>query len=316
MVGREDLMNAISLNSAQFNAARVVGPGIAGLLIAVLGIPPLFLLNAISYIAVLAGLALMDPTGLHAPAGARAAARPLRQIRDGVAFAWRTPPIRLALLMIFAVSTFGMNFNIILPLLAERTYRTGATGYGVMSSLLGVGSLIAALVLAGTVKRPRVGVLVVSAGVFSVLEIALAQARSPGAAYAALALIGFATIAFAATANTLLQTNAPDAMRGRVMALYSMLFAGSTPIGALAIGALASRLGAPGALFVGALPCLVAALYGASVWRKTAAYRAPTPEMDTGAGPDSGVAVGSTRMLPPPVPAIRPAPTATAARRA
>jgi predicted MFS family arabinose efflux permease len=185
-----------------------------------------------------------------------------------------------------------------------------------MSSLLGVGSLIAALVLAGTVKRPRVGVLVVSAGVFSVLEIALAQARSPGAAYAALALIGFATIAFAATANTLLQTNAPDAMRGRVMALYSMLFAGSTPIGALAIGALASRLGAPGALFVGALPCLVAALYGASVWRKTAAYRAPTPEMDTGAGPDSGVAVGSTRMLPPPVPAIRPAPTATAARRA
>lgn len=311
MVGRDDLMNAISLNSAQFNASRVVGPGIAGVLIAVLGIPPLFLVNAVSYVAVLVGLAMMDPTRLHAPVGARVSDRPLRQIRDGVAFAWRTPPIRLALLMIFAVSTFGMNFNIILPLLAERTFRTGATGYGVMSSLLGFGSLVAALVLAGTVKRPRVGLLVASAGAFSVLEIVLARIQAPIPAYGALALIGFATIAFAATANTLLQTNSPDAMRGRVMALYSMLFAGSTPIGALAIGALAGRVGASGALFIGALPCLAAVAYGASVWRATAAFRAPggtvAPDVEADSGPAASQRAAPGTLAPDGAPAVSPA---------
>jgi MFS family permease len=263
MVTREDLMNAISLNSAQFNAARVVGPGIAAGLIALLGIPALFLINAISYIAVLIGLWLMDPAQLHAPvARARQAERPLRQIREGVAFSLRSPVIRLALLLVFVISTFGMNFNIILPLFADSIYRSGASGFGLLSSVLGLGSLAAALVIAGTVKQPRVRLMVGSGMAFSLLEIGLSFTRSQLAAYPTLLLVGFSTIAFSATANTLLQANSPDYMRGRVMSLYTMVFAGSTPIGALVTGWLAAAYGAPAAVLVCALPGVATAAYG------------------------------------------------------
>lgn len=277
MVSRDDLMNAISLNSAQFNASRVVGPGIAAALIALMGIPPLFLVNALSYIAVLIGLRMMDPALLHAPVGQKARREPpLRQIRDGVAFALKTPPIRLALLMLLMISTFGMNFNIILPLLADSVYRSGATGFGILSSVLGAGSMIAALVLAGTVKRPRVGLLVGSATAFAALEIALALTRTQVVAYGALLMLGLATIAFTATANTLLQANSPDHLRGRVMSLYAMVFAGSTPIGALETGIVAGAFGAQAALVVGALPGLAVAAYGWTVLRRTAAAQATT----------------------------------------
>lgn len=278
MVGRDELMNAISLNSAQFNASRVVGPGVAGALIVLLGIPPLFLLNAVSYIAVIVSLILMDPALLHAPVTMARREPALRQIRQGVAFAWRSPPIRLSLLMLFAVSTFGMNFNIILPLLADGVYHTGAGGFGLMSSLLGVGSLAAALVLAGTLKRPRVGLLVASATSFSVLELALSGARAPRmmlVAFGLLVLLGFSTISFTATANTLLQTSSPDYMRGRVMSLFAMVFAGSTPIGALVAGSVAHVYGAPTALLVGALPCVAAALYGWFAFRGVSATMSP-----------------------------------------
>ncbi len=262
MVGRDELMNAVSLNSAPFNASRVVGPGIAGVLIATLGIPPLFLLNAISYIAVIASLFLMDSRLLHAPIATRHRDPPLRQIREGIAFAWRTPIIRLALVILFVISTFGMNFNVILPLLAENVYHNGAQGYGIMSSLLGVGSLVAALILAGAVKHPRVGLLVASAAGFSLFEIALSRMPSPYGAFGLLALLGLSTIFVTATSNTLLQTNSPDYMRGRVMSLFAMVFAGATPFGALLAGTLARDFGAQMALLLGALPCAAIAGYG------------------------------------------------------
>jgi MFS family permease len=271
MVGRDDLMNAVSLNSAQFNASRVVGPGVAGVLIATLGIPPLFLLNAISYLAVIAGLFLMNTRLLQAPVATSHRERPLRQIREGVAFAWRTPIIRLALVILFVISTFGMNFNVILPLLAENVYRNGARGYGIMSSLLGVGSLIAALILAGVVKRPRVGLLVASAAGFSVFEITLSRMPSQYGAFALLALIGLSTIFVTATSNTLLQTSSPDHMRGRVMSLFAMVFAGATPFGALLAGTLARNFGAQTALLLGALPCAAIAGYGWLARRSAAA---------------------------------------------
>jgi MFS family permease len=303
MVGHDDLMNAISLNSAQFNASRVVGPGIAGALIVLLGIPPLFLLNAVSYIAVIVSLAQMDPARLHAPAAAAHRARALRQIREGVVFAWRTPPIRLSLLMLFAISTFGMNFNVILPLLADTVYHSGAGGFGLMSSLLGAGSLVAALLLAGTVKRPRVGLLVASAACFSVLELALSGVRSPRlmlVAFALLVLLGFSTIAFSATANTLLQTSSPDYMRGRVMSLFAMVFAGATPIGALLAGSLSHAFGAPTALMVGAVPCAAAAIYGWFARRRVAAAM---PAATTPAVP---MAVARTADIRSAAPATRP----------
>jgi MFS family permease len=263
MVSRDDLMNAISLNSAMFNASRVVGPGVAAVLIALMGIPPLFLLNAISYVAVIAGLLLMDPARLFThPVRRMGTERPLRQVREGIEFAWRTPPIRLALIVLLFVSTFGMNFNIILPLLADFVYRSGASGYGLLSSVMGAGSLVAALLLASLVKRPNINLLVGAAAGFSVLLLVLAVTRTQSMAYVVVLLIGLASIAFTATSNTLLQTSAPDHMRGRVMGLYAMVFAGTTPIGALFTGVFARWLGAPGALIIVAIPCLLAVGYG------------------------------------------------------
>ncbi len=274
MVGREDLMNAISLNSAQFNASRVVGPGVAGLLIATLGIPPLFLLNALSYLAVIAGLALMNPALLTAPVRRTVPEPPLRQVREGIAFAWRTPSIRLALLMLFVISTFGMNFNIILPLLADTVYNTGATGFGFLSSMLGLGSLISALVLAATVKRPRAWLLVASALGFGLVELAIASTARPAFALGLLVLLGFASIVFSATANTTLQTDSPDHMRGRVMSLFAMVFAGATPFGALVTGTLAHLYGAQVALAAGAAPCVLVAVYAAFAVRGARRTRA------------------------------------------
>jgi predicted MFS family arabinose efflux permease len=307
MVSRDDLMNAISLNSAQFNAARIVGPGIAAGLIALLGIPPLFLVNAVSYLAAIAGLLLMDPARLFThPAHHGGSARPLQQIGEGIAFAWRTPPIRLALVVLFFVSTFGMNFSVTLPLLADFVYQSGATGYGLLSAVMGIGSLFAALLLAGMVKRPNINLLVLSAGGFSLLLLVLAATRSQPVAYGVLLLTGVATIAFAATCNTLLQTSSPDELRGRVMGLYAMVFAGTTPIGALVTGYLASRLGVQGALAVLAVPCLLSVVYGWTVRRQAIAAQtrlrsqAELPTDDAAVAPHVGGKAGVERVLPLP----------------
>jgi MFS family permease len=272
MVSRDDLMNAISLNSAQFNAARVVGPGVAAALIAVMGIPPLFLVNALSYLAVIVGLLLMDPSRLFTRAAAPLPVqRPLRQVREGLIFAWRTPPIQLTLIVLFFIGTFGMNFNITLPLLADFVYHSGASGYGLLSSAMGVGALIAALGLASLVKRPNVTLLVASGTGFGVLLLVLAVTRTQSLAYLVLLFVGLATIAFSATSNTLLQTSSPDQMRGRVMGLYAMVFAGTTPIGALTTGWLASAFGAPATLAIVAIPCLASVAFAWIVRDKTVA---------------------------------------------
>ncbi len=277
MVPQRDLMNAISLNSAQFNASRVVGPGVAGVLIAALGIPPLFLFNSVSYLAVIAGLALMSPALLQRNARPATSERPLRQIREGVAFALRTPMIRLPLVMLFAVSTFGLNFNITLPLLADQTYHTGATGFGTMSSMLGLGSMVAALALAALVKKPRAALLVLGAAVFGAYEAVLAFIPSQQSALIVLVIIGVASISFSATANTTLQANSPAHMRGRVMSLFAMVFAGATPIGALVVGAVARAWGVQAALLAGAAPVLAVAVLGFVVVARARAAAATTP---------------------------------------
>jgi MFS family permease len=265
MVPQRDLMNAISLNSAQFNASRVVGPGVAGVLIAALGIPPLFFCNAVSYLAVIGGLALMNPALLQRVRKPASGERPLRQIREGVAFAVRTPMIRLSLIMLFAISTFGLNFNITLPLLADTVYHSGAPGFGTMSSLLGLGSMLAALALAALVKKPHAALLVLGAAVFGAYEAVLALVPHQQQALAVLVVIGFAAISFSATANTMLQSHSPAHMRGRVMSLFAMVFAGATPIGALASGAIAHAWGVQAALLAGAAPCLAVAVLGLTV---------------------------------------------------
>jgi MFS family permease len=258
MVGREDLPNAIALNSSLFNMARILGPGLGGLIIAWLGVAPLFLLNAISFIPVIIGLFLIDNSTLyaqvkHIPVEKEAPRQgTLQSLREGLAYVVRTPSILLIVTVIGVVSLFGINFNVVLPLFATDVLHMGAVGFGFISSAFGFGSLCSALWLAWSNRRPGVTWLLYGVGIFCVLEILFALSHLYLLSLILIAGVGFAQIAFSATANMIVQTVAPDRLRGRVMSVYMMVFAGSVPPGNLFTGGLAHLFGAPVALLAGA----------------------------------------------------------------
>ena len=268
MVGRKDLPNAIALNSSLFNMARIVGPGIGGLLIARLGIAPLFLMNAISFIAVLIGLILINPKKLFATnkplALANGEPKPtmLQSIREGLSYAMRTPSISLIIIIVGTISLIGINFNVILPLFATDVLHSGAEGFGFISSAFGLGSLFCALWLAWGNRRPNMSSLLIGTIVFSILEACFALSHWYVVSLVLIASVGFAQIAFSATANTTIQTVAPDHLRGRVMSLYMLVFAGSIPLGNLLTGGMAHLLGSPLTLLIEAGICLITAIVG------------------------------------------------------
>lgn len=275
MVGREDLPNAIALNSSLFNMARIVGPGIGGLIIAWQGVGLLFLLNAVSFIAVLIGLAMIDMSKLHAqvkrlvmPDGMHKQST-LQSLREGLAYVRRTPSVLLIIVVIGVISLFGINFNVVLPLFATTVLNVGATGFGFISSAFGIGSLICALWLAWSNHKPTILYVVGSGLAFSVILALFAISQSYALSLLLIAGVGFAQIAFSATSNTTLQTVTPNHLRGRVMSVYMLVFAGSTPLGNLFTGGLAHWFGAPGALFIDAGLCIIAAVV-AWVLRKPA----------------------------------------------
>jgi len=257
MVGREDLPNAIALNSSLFNMARILGPGLGGLIIAWLGVAPLFLLNAISFIPVIVGLFLIDNSTLYAQVKHISAEKDapkqgtLQSLREGLAYVARTPSILLIVSVIGVVSLFGINFNVVLPLFATDVLHSGAVGFGFISAAFGFGSLCSALWRAWSNRNPGVSWLLYSIGIFCVLEILFALSQLYLLSLVLIASVGFAQIAFSATANTTLQTVAPDHLRGRVMSVYMMVFAGSVPLGNLFTGGLAHLFGAPIALLAG-----------------------------------------------------------------
>ncbi len=268
MVGREDLPNAIALNSSLFNMARVVGPGLGGLIIAFLGVAPLFLLNAISFIAVIIGLALIRMNDLYALAK-RSTSRAetskqstMQSLREGLTYVARTPSVLLVIAVIGIISLFGINFNVILPLFATDVLHSGALGFGFLSAAFGLGSLFSALWLAWGNRRPSIQHLLTGALAFSVLEIFFALSHLYVLSLILIAAVGFAQIVFSATANTALQTVTPDYLRGRVMSVYMVVFAGSVPLGNLFTGGLAHLYGASIALLVGAGLSLIAAITG------------------------------------------------------
>ena len=280
MVGREDLPNAIALNSSLFNMARVLGPGLGGLIIAWLGVAPLFLLNAISFIAVIVGLALIDTTKLYShntlPGAKQIAAKQTaakqstwQSLREGLAYIARTPSALMVIVVIGAISLFGINFNVILPLFATEVLNSGPQGFGFLSSAFGLGSLASALWLAWGNNRPRIRPMLVGSLAFCVFEIFFAISHLYLLSLLLIACVGFAQIAFSATANTTLQTVAPDHLRGRVMSVYMMVFAGSVPFGNLFAGGLAHLYGAQFSLFVGAVLSLIVAVV-AWIYRKPA----------------------------------------------
>ncbi len=268
MVGREELPNAIALNSSLFNMARIVGPGLGGLIIAWLGEAPLFLMNGLSFIAVIFGLALIDMRRLHAlvqrPGKAENAPRQstMQSLREGLDYVFHTPAVFLIIALVGLISLFGINFNVILPLFADDVLHSGAEGFGFISAAFGVGSLFSALWLAWGNRKPSIQRLLIGATAFCVIEAFFALSHLYLLSLVLIAGVGFAQIVFSAIANTTLQTMAPDYLRGRVMSVYMLVFAGSVPFGNLLTGGLAHLVGAPIALLLEAIISFIVAIVG------------------------------------------------------
>jgi MFS family permease len=253
VVGKDDLMNAVALNSALFNTTRVVGPALAGVLLGIFGPAICFILNAVSYIPVTLGLLAIRTEGL--PTLGDEAGSALSRLRQGLAHVLETPALRLPIALVALVSTFGMNFSVWAPLIARDALGIGASGFGLLMSSLGAGSLAGALTLAFAGRRPSPRVMLGTALLFAGLEIALGVAsglrHSPALAMALMAGIGFTMSTTMALANTIVQTNSPDQLRGRVMSIYVTVFMGSAPIGAALIGFASSIWGAPATVAMG-----------------------------------------------------------------
>ncbi len=270
MVGREDIGNAVALNSAIFNAARIVGPAVAGLTIGLFDISIAFFINGLSFIAVLASLLAMRPADLH-PATPMIMPKTVRAVfanlGEGLSYVRRTHIVLLAVSVVGLVSLVGMNFTIVIPALARDVLGSDAAGYGFLMAASGVGSLAAALSIA-FLGRPSERMLIGGALVLGALEVALAYSRSMPLSLLCMFGIGAGGIAMAMTANTSIQLSVPDGLRGRVMAVYTTVFAGSTPIGGLLFGALAGAFGAATAVLLGGVAAIVIALVaGIFAWR-------------------------------------------------
>ena len=257
LVGRDDLMSAIALNSSMFNAARIVGPAVAGVLIGAAGVAMCFFLNGVSYIAVIASLLAMRLP----PFAPRPATAAWEGFRAGVRFI-RSDARVLALVVLVAVfSVFGFPFLVLMPVVARDVLHTNARGYGVLMAAVGVGAMLGALALATRGRRVRQGPALLEGGAaFGVLLVLFATARTFATALLLLALAGCAMIVTTALANTMLQTIVPDELRGRVMAFYAFVFVGMAPLGAFQAGLLAEHTTAPFAIAVGGAGCVIAIL--------------------------------------------------------
>jgi MFS family permease len=246
LVGRDELPNAVALNSGLMNAARVVGPGVAGVVIAVAGVGVCFVLNAASFLAVLAMLLLMRTEELVPVARAKTGQRAIREV---VAFILGDPRLKMIIGVTAAIGLLGLNFRVLLPALAQDTLRSGAGVFGALYGCFGAGALIGALLSAG-LPRPRWRNAVIGSGVFSTAMLALAPVRSVWAAAALLFVIGVGFSVWGSTSMAILQISSPDKLRGRVIGVYLLVFAGSAPLGSLLTGWLADVGGTELALAV------------------------------------------------------------------
>jgi MFS family permease len=259
MVGKEDLMNAIALNSSMFNGARIIGPAIAGIVVARIGEGWCFFADAVSYIAVIVGLFMMRV----APRKQRPMGSPLEHVIEGFRFVRDTAPIRTLLLLLGLVSLVAMPYTVLMPVFADRILHGGARGLGILMGATGVGALLGALTLATKTGVYGLGRWVTfSCAGFSISLIAFALSRNFLFSTVLLVPVGFCMMLQMSSSNTLIQAMVPDELRGRVMSVYSMMFMGMGPFGALIAGVIADHLGAPLAVIMGA----VAGLGGAVIF--------------------------------------------------
>jgi MFS family permease len=261
MVGPKQLSNAVGLNSAVFTSARIFGPALAGILIALTGTGWCFALNAASYLAVIAALLMMRPGELYQ---ADRPARTRGRVRDGFRYVWSTPRLRWPLCLLLIVGTLAFNFNVLLPLMVRQVFHAGASTFGTMMSMMGVGAFIGALLSAAR-ARPTWRVITLGAVALGAFLAGAALAPSLTLEMLALVPIGIAMTTFQATSNSFIQLSSEPSMRGRVMALYVTAFVGTTPIGAPIVGWVAQQLGPRAGLMVGALAALAAGLLAIAV---------------------------------------------------
>jgi MFS family permease len=258
MVGKEDLMNAIALNSSMFNGARVIGPAVAGILVARIGEGWCFAANAISYIAVIIGLLMMKVQCVPR-AGSSS---PLADIIEGFRWVNATKVIRALLLLLGLISLVGMPYTVLMPVFADKILHGGARGLGILMGATGVGALFGALTLASKTGVKGLGRWVaLSCGGFGISLVLFSLSRHFWLSALLLFPAGYSMMLQMACSNTLIQTMVPDHLRGRVMALYSMMFMGMAPFGALLGGAIADRLGAPVTVAVGGVACVLGATW-------------------------------------------------------
>lgn len=277
MVGREDLINAIALNSSIFNLTRIVGPVIAGGLIATLGTTACFALNTVSFLAVIIAFARMRPPF---PGALERKPDVETTFRDGVRYALGTPEPRVLLTVAAALSIFGLGPVLtMLPVYARQVLHLGAGGYGGLMSSVGVGAAFGAIAMASLGHRLDRRRLIVLATLFFSSVLALTSLhRSYPLALTGLAMIGFGSVLSAISTNTLLQTEAPDDLRGRVLGFYSFVVLGLSPFGSLQAGFVAEHLGAQASFAVGATACALAGLLLSRERRRLAALRSPLAE--------------------------------------
>jgi MFS family permease len=272
MVGKDEIVNAVSLNSTEINLARVVGPAMAGVLIASVGLAACFLINGLSFLAVLAVLMAMRVEELRpTPIGPRVPG----QLRQGLQYVRASPVIRTILVMMAIIGTFTYEFSVSLPLFAEVTFRQGPATYAAMTAAMGLGAVVGGLYTAsqgiGSLRRLTIAALLFGA---SVLLTALAPTLP--LALLALVAVGFCSIGFTSLGNATLQLTSSAEMRGRVMALWTVAFLGSTPIGGPVIGAIGEHVGPRWALALGGVAAVLAAGLGARVFRGQSEDAVPT----------------------------------------
>lgn len=258
IVGRADLINAIALNSSMVNGARIVGPAVAGVLVARVGEGWCFLVNAVSFLAVIAGLLMMNMTArttVPLPGSAPGS------ILEGFRYVRRTGPVRALLLLLGLVSLMGMPYAVLMPVFADQILHGGPRGLGLLMGASGTGALVGAVVLAARKGIRGLGhwIALAAAG-FGMSLILFSLSRSFWLSAALLVPAGFSMMIEMAASNTMIQSLIPDALRGRVMAVYSMMFMGMAPFGALLAGALAHRIGAPATVMVGGSACIAGAV--------------------------------------------------------
>jgi MFS family permease len=258
MVGREDLINAIALNSSMLNGARVIGPAIAGIVVATLGEGWCFLINGLSYLAVIIGLLFITAGNQtpHEHEGSR-----MEAIIEGFRFVLHTKPVRALLLLLGVVSLMGMPYSVLMPIFADQILNGGPSGLGILMGFSGIGALVGAVTLAGRKGIRGLGTWVMRAcGGFGTSLIFFSLSRTFWLSAILLVPVGFSLMVQMASSNTLIQSMVPDRLRGRVMSVYSMMFLGMAPFGALFSGLLANRFGAPLTVALGGVVCIVGGL--------------------------------------------------------